>query len=166
LRHDDSYQTAKKAAISAADSDLSRCDDMLQDDDDYQSIEGPDIYYVDDYYYYNGFGTTDDKGDAQKISIFRRHNTHRTIHKIPIYVYAIFVIFVSVIITSFILYCRWKRSRARSLQNSNIAGLVRFTQIPTDDDDFEYETHTFDDSDNPFINDKPNTKISERYQSL
>lgn len=150
LIDDDSYAVAKKAAIAAAELGTGRCKDTaVVEDDVYYSGEQA-IYYVDDYYYYNGFGTTDESSVGKAMTITRRHTTHKIVHKIPTYVYAAIVAVIASFATCLVLYCRWKRNKSRNMLNG---GIVRFTQLPTEDDDFVFENTAIGGMDpNPFSN--------------
>ena len=89
LKDADSYVIAKKAALAVAKMKGGRCEDIVAENDDgdyYSDTKG--IYYVDDYYYYNGFGSVGEKSFGVPLSVSRRHTTHKLIDKIPTYVYA------------------------------------------------------------------------------
>ena len=133
LKDADSYVIAKKAALAVAKMKGGRCEDIVAENDDgdyYSDTKG--IYYVDDYYYYNGFGSVGEKSFGVPLSVSRRHTTHKIIHKIPTYVYAAMVAVLASIVTAIVLFFRWRRNKSRNMLNG---GVVRFTQLPTDDDD-------------------------------
>lgn len=159
-----SYATAKNASIAAAKSDNTRCPDTASSEDDYYYYgdDKPQVYYVDDYYYYNSFGETDDASFGQSISVARRHTAHKIIHKIPTYAYAALVAVMASFATCIVLYCRWKRAKSRNMLNG---GIVRFTQLPTEDDDAVFENTAVSEQDaNPFRHDS-SSRI-DRYGSL
>ena len=133
LKDADSFVIAKKAALAVAKMKGGRCEDIIAENDDgdyYSDTKG--IYYVDDYYYYNGFGSVGEKSFGVPLSVSRRHTTHKIIHKIPTYVYAAMVAVLASIVTAIVLFFRWRRNKSRNMLNG---GVVRFTQLPTDDDD-------------------------------
>ena len=167
MKDDDSYELAKKLAIAAAKigSKSERCpvvDDKTENDgDDYGDEQ--EIYYVDDYYYYNGFGTNSESSFGKSISVSRRHTNHKLIHKIPTYVYAAIVAVLAFIITAIVLYCRWRRNKSRNMLNG---GVVRFTQLPTDDDDIVFGNTAINaDNPNPFLGARA-FNGNDRYGSL
>jgi hypothetical protein len=158
-----SYETAKNASIAAAEGGVSRCANAVTTEDDfyYYSDDNQKLYYVDDYYYYNGFAG-EDASESQSISIARRHTKHKIVHKVPTYAYAAAVAVLASFVACIVLYCRWKREKSRAMLNGS---LVRFTQLPTDDDDAVFENTAVGDADvNPFRSD--GTSRLDRYGSL
>jgi len=120
LQDDHSYETARNVAVEAAESDSDeRCGEDVVLSPGYDQVEIYDnaakkIYYVDDYYYYADFATSNDESGKNKnkvISVSRRHTHHRIQHKVPTYVYAGAVALFATIVTFVILYYRWKRTR-------------------------------------------------------
>jgi hypothetical protein len=157
-----SYDTAKNASIVAAEGGKSRCANAVFTEDDlyYYSDDNQKLYYVDDYYYYNGFAG-EDASASQAISITRRHTNHKIVHKVPTYAYAGAVAVLASFVACIVLYCRWKREKSRSMLNG---GLVRFTQLPTEDDDAVFENTAVSEADvNPFRSDGNRL---DRYGSL
>ena len=119
------------------------------------------IYYVDDYYYYNGFAG-EDASASHSISISRRHTKHKFVHKVPTYAYAAAVAVLASFMACIVLYCRWKREKSRAMLNGSF---VRFTQLPTDDDDSVFSnTAVGEDDVNPFRSD--GSSRLDRYGSL
>lgn len=166
LKNETSYDTAKKAALVAGRvKSGSRCKDIeTKGDDDYYYSTDQEIYYVDDYYYYNGFGTNDESSFGNAISVSRRHTNHKIVHKIPTYVYAAVVALLASFATCLVLFCRWKRNQSRNMLNG---GIVRFTQLPTDDDEFVFDgTAVGHDDPNPFRSDSLGARSNDRYGSL
>lgn len=156
-----SFGTAKNASISAAEGGKSRCANAVVTEDDYYyySDDKQQLYYVDDDYYYNGFAG-EDASNSEVIS--RRHTKHKIIHKVPTYAYAGAVAVLASFAACIVLYCRWKREKSRAMLNG---GIVRFTQLPTEDDDAVFENTAVSEADaNPFRTD--GTSRLDRYGSL
>ena len=163
LKDDTSYATAKKAALVAGKVKSGTCKDLAKGDDDYYYSSEQEVYYVDDYYYYNGFGEEKEEGAiAKSISVSRRHTNHKIVHKIPTYVYACIVALIASLATCLVLFCRWKRNKSRNMLNG---GIVRFTQLPTEDDEFVFD-NTAIGSENPNPFGAPAVRTNDRYGSL
>ena len=164
LKDADSYLIARKAALAVAKMDTGRCKDTVVENDDGDHYSGSKgIYYVDDYYYYNGFGSVGEKAFGTPLSVSRRHTTHKVIHRVPTYVYAAMVAVLASIATVIVLFFRWRRNKSRNMLNG---GVVRFTQLPTDDDDSVFgNTAIGMDDPNPFSG-AAALRGNDRYGSL
>ena len=120
LKDADSYLIARKAALAVAKMDTGRCKNTVAENDDGDHYSGSKgIYYVDDYYYYNGFGSVGEKAFGTPLSVSRRDTTHKSFIECQL-MYAAMVAALASVATAIVLFFRWRRNKSRNLLNGGV----------------------------------------------
>ena len=120
MKDADSYLIARKAALAVAKMDTGRCKDTVVENDDGDHYSGSKgIYYVDDYYYYNGFGSVGEKAFGTPLSVSRRDTTHKSFIECQL-MYAAMVAALASIATAIVSFFRWRRNKSRNLLNGGV----------------------------------------------